>query len=112
MTFGRLVSDTSCGLGTAVSRLFGARGFVPGDRTAVPNSAIGLDSAGSRAGSARPAGAVGTRSFRPLLIAMRRQQLAALLSGRRWCGDRFSRSSIVILLAERGAIRGSSQSRV
>ena len=33
--------------------------------------------------------AVRTRSFRPLLIAMRRQQLAALVSARPYCGARF-----------------------
>jgi len=78
----------------------------PRDRRAVPNSGIELDSAGVRAGSARLAGAVGTRSFGPLLIAMRRQQLAALVSARRCCGARFSRSSIVILPARARSNKG------
>ena len=83
----------------------------PGDRPAVPNSWIELDSAGARAGSATLAGAVGTRSSGPLLIAMRCQQLAALLSARRCGRARFSRSSIVILPAECGATRSAFDER-
>src|SRR5215469_3930479 len=45
------------GVRNAVSGPFGERGFVPGDRRAGPNGGIELDSAGTRAGSARLAGA-------------------------------------------------------
>jgi hypothetical protein len=65
---------------------------------AVPSSGIELDSAGACAGSARPACAVRTRSFRPLLIAVRRRQLTGTARGGQCCAPGFSRRSIVIKL--------------
>ena len=65
---------------------------------AVPSSGIELDSAGACAGSARPACAVRTRSFRPLLIAVRHRQLTGTARGGQCCAPGFSRRSIVIKL--------------
>jgi hypothetical protein len=65
---------------------------------AVPSSGIELDSAGACAGSARPACAVRTRSFWPLLIAVRHRQLTGTARGGQCCAPGFSRRSIVIKL--------------